>query len=98
MFLLCVCSASECFCLCLAPNLTRKFGTKGSGDLQFNQPSGVSVDHELDRMRVADCKNKRIVVMTLRLKFVRALRGSGRGALEEPVGMWVDELHIDLLK
>ena len=25
MFLLCVCSASECFCLCLVPNLTRKF-------------------------------------------------------------------------
>ena len=26
MFLLCVCSARACFCLCLSPNLTRKFG------------------------------------------------------------------------
>jgi hypothetical protein len=64
-----------------------RVGTAGSGDLQFNRPSGVSVDHELDRMRVADSKNKRIVVTTLRLKFVRALRGSGRGALWCPTGM-----------
>ena len=64
-----------------------RVGTKGSGDLQFDDPSEVSVDHELDRMRVADSENKRIVVMTLRLKFVRALRGSGRGALEWPKGV-----------
>jgi DNA-binding beta-propeller fold protein YncE len=64
-----------------------RVGTEGSGDLQFNRPYGVSVDHELDRMRLADSGNKRIVVMTLRLKFVRALRGSGRGALVQPVGV-----------
>ena len=36
MFLLCVCSASECFCLCLVPNLTRKFGASGEREWWVN--------------------------------------------------------------
>ena len=49
------------------------------------------MDSKLDRVRVADKGNKRIVIMNLKLKHVRHLKGSDQFQLENPRDVCAEE-------
>ena len=57
------------------------FGTRGSGQGQFNGPRGVAVDGE-DNILVADSLNHRIQKFTANGQFLSAVGTEGKGLLE----------------
>jgi outer membrane protein assembly factor BamB len=65
----------------------RKFGSLGSGDGQFNRPSGISVVDGL--IYVSDCGNNRIQTFTKEGQFVRKFgsRGPRDGEFDNPLGI-----------
>jgi len=69
----------------------RSFGSKGSGEGQFDEPWGVCVNSQ-GHILVADCSNHRICVFDSEGKFVRNFgsQGSGDGEMKHPYGVSVD--------
>ena len=63
----------------------RKFGTSGTGPVQFNRPAGVAVDNRR-RIIVADKDNHRIQILTLNGSFVLEFgrRGESYGEFNYP--------------
>ena len=59
----------------------RSFGTKGSGQGQFNWPCGVTVDRE-GNILIADTYNNRIQKFTAEGRFLTAVGKSGNGTLQ----------------
>ena len=59
----------------------RSFGTKGSGQGQFDRPCGVTVDGE-GNILVADTYNNRIQKFTAEGKFLTVVGNKGRGPLQ----------------
>ena len=61
----------------------------GAGPCQFNCPRGVSVDEALDRVRVADSENCRVVILDLEGNRISAFgrKGSGEGEFYSPVAI-----------
>ncbi|MBI3743628.1 MAG: hypothetical protein HY261_05000, partial [Chloroflexi bacterium] len=68
-----------------------KWGSEGSGDGQFNMPSGIAVDAQ-GNVYVADRGNYRIQEFTSTGKFLTkwGSEGSGDGQFNSPFGVAVD--------
>ena len=68
--------------------LTRKFGSHGSGNGQFNCPEGVAFDND-NHLYVADCENHRVQKFTIDGEYMLQLgnEGSGNGKLKYPTGL-----------
>ena len=66
----------------------QSFGTRGSGQGQFNEPCGVAVDGE-GNILVADCGNHRIQKFTAKGRFFAAVGTKGNGPLQfnKPIGI-----------
>ena len=71
--------------------LIKSFGSGGSEDGQFNDPSGVDVDEE-GKIVVADIDNHRIQVFDKDGSFIRSFgsKGSSEGQFNYPYGVVVD--------
>ena len=71
--------------------LIKSFGSKGSEDGQFNDPSGVDVDEE-GRIIVCDTYNHRIQVFDDDGSFLHSFGsyGSSEGQFDQPSGVGVD--------
>ena len=67
------------------------FGTRGSGQGQFNSPAGVAVDGK-GNVLVIDCRNHRIQKFTTKGQFLTALgiEGSRPLQLNTPTGIAVN--------
>ena len=76
---------------------TCTFGTKGSGEGQFNQPLGIAVDRD-DNIYVADYNNHRIQKFTPTGKFIAAVgnQGSNRLQFTHPVGICFNQRNNNL--
>ena len=71
-------------------SFTRKWGTQGSGDSQFNNPQGVAIDPTNANVYVADRDNGRVEEFTSSGVFVKTLGhsfGTGDGELLNPDGV-----------
>ena len=70
-------------------------GIRGTGDLQFKFPTGVTVSPINKRIYVADKNNHRVQVLDYDLKFCHKLGtgklGTGNGEFNEPVDVAVDK-------
>ncbi|MFQ5940890.1 MAG: 6-bladed beta-propeller, partial [Nitrososphaerales archaeon] len=68
-----------------------KWGSKGSGDGEFNFPSGVGIDSS-DNVYVVDISNHRIQKFTNDGKFIAkwGSKGSGDGEFNFPKGIAID--------
>lgn len=72
-----------------------KFGTSGSGDGQFNLPSGIAVDN--NRIYVVDTENYRVQIFDkTTYAFIDKFgsQGSGNGQFVSPKGIAVDDNYI----
>jgi tripartite motif-containing protein 71 len=69
-----------------------KCGSNGSGNGQFTNPLGVTVDQRNNQIVVADSSNHRIQVFDEKGVFIRAIgsSGNGDGQLFYPRGVVVD--------
>ena len=72
--------------------LVRKFGSKGTGNVEFNSPRGIAFDYN-NHLYVADGSNSRVqkfdIKGTYLLTFGTSTRGRGNGQLNSPVGVTV---------
>ena len=75
-----------------------KFGSKGSGDGQFRNPSDIALD-STGCLYVADCDNHRVQVFTPDGGYLRQFgkKGSGSGELSGPRAICVDTTSDDLV-
>ena len=64
-------------------------GSYGSGQLQFNSPSGIAIDGDV--MYVAEYEGNRIHKLTIKGKFLCTFgcRGSGQGQFRNPSGLCI---------
>ena len=69
-----------------------KFGNAGSGDGQFNAPTGISVNNSTSNVYVADFHNNRIEVFDSNGNFITKFGtgGSGDGQFAGPEGVAVN--------
>lgn len=74
-----------------AGTFLESYGSLGSGNEQFNEPSGVAINETTGDVYVSDFKNNRIQELTLSGQFVARFGTSGEGAVKEPTGIAVDE-------
>jgi sugar lactone lactonase YvrE len=72
-----------------------KWGTAGSGDGEFNMPSGVDVDTE-GTVYVTDWRNDRVQKFTAEGRFLMQFgtSGAGDGELNRPTGIAVDQAGV----
>ena len=74
--------------------LVRKFGSKGTGNVEFNSPHGIAFDDN-NHLYVADCGNNRVqkfdIKGTYLLTFGTSTRGRGNGQLNGPIGVTVHD-------
>ena len=80
----------------LNPNLTfsSSFGSRGSGNGQFKNPSDVAFDNT-GNVYVADTNNHRIQVFTAEGGYLRQFRHSkGNGKLNSPTGITIDSDNV----
>ena len=76
------------------------FGSHGRLDGQFRRVMDIAIDHEHDRIFLADCDNHRVQVWSLSsLEFVSSIGRGGSGELEfmHPEGVAIDKLHRRLI-
>jgi tripartite motif-containing protein 71 len=68
-----------------------QFGTEGTGNGQFKEPEGVTVDSK-GNVWVADTANDRVQEINAKGEFVRVFgsEGSGNGQFKRPVGLAFD--------
>jgi tripartite motif-containing protein 2/3/tripartite motif-containing protein 71 len=90
---------NSCNCIkILNPDLTlsSSFGSQGSGNGQFNQPSDVAFDSTGKTVYVTDMYNHRIQVFTAEGEYLRQFgrKGSGNGELSHPIGISVDNEDV----
>jgi len=64
-----------------------KYGSKGSGNGQFDAPSGVAFDNRNNQIVVADTNNHRIQIFDEEGTFLRSF---GQGHLSLPGGIAID--------
>ena len=71
------------------------FGSKGSGNGEFNHPRDISTDSH-GNVYVADSDNHRIQVFTAEGVYLRQFgkKGGGEGELHEPAGIVVDSHNL----
>ena len=72
--------------------LVKTIGKKGSGNLQFNVPFGITVDQNNGKVYVAELYNHRIQVLNSDLTFSHTFGSEGRtkGKLMQPNGVALD--------
>jgi len=70
-----------------------KFGSKGSGNGQFDTPYGVTFDHRNHQIVVADSSNHRIQICDEKGTFIRTFgsNGAANGQFESPDGVAIDK-------
>ena len=77
--------------------LVRKFGSKGTGYVEFNSPRGIAFDHN-NHLYVADGSNSRVQKFDIKgkylLTFGTSTSGRGSGQLNSPVGVTVHESKV----
>ena len=73
----------------------KQFGSRGSGDGQFNEPRSIAVDSE-GMLFVSDYGNHRVQVFARNGQFVFSFgkKGSGQGELNGPRGGCVDASYV----
>ena len=73
-----------------------QFGSKGSGDGQFNQPTGIGVNND-HQIIVSESYNHRVQVFDERgmFKFKFGGRGFNDGQFNHPSGVAIDDQHED---
>ncbi len=79
------------------------YGKAGSGEVQFNCPTGIDINQSAHDIYVSDSENKRIEELSLTGAYVRSFGTSGEGALTKPGGLkidsagnvWVPDLSAD---
>jgi DNA-binding beta-propeller fold protein YncE len=71
--------------------LIRTIGAEGSGELQFDQPNGITVDDQ-GRIFIAEQTNRRVQVLNRDYTFAGffGVAGSGTGQFEKPMGIAAD--------
>ncbi len=71
--------------------LIRTIGAEGSGELQFDQPNGITVDDQ-GRIFITEQTNKRVQVLNRDYTFAGffGVPGSGAGQFEKPMGIAAD--------
>ena len=76
----------------LSAQFVSAFGSEGTGNGQFKEPTGIGVNPINGNVVVSDEKNNRVQVFTEKDEFVRAfgIEGSGNGQFKEPRGVAVD--------
>jgi DNA-binding beta-propeller fold protein YncE len=62
----------------------RRFGTRGSGDGELNNPAGLCLVHDDRHIAVADCNNNRVCVFGIDGQFIRHV---GVGVLKFPLAV-----------
>ena len=71
-----------------------RFGSKGSGDGQLNNPWSITFDRNDSKVvYVADGSNNRISMFTIRGEFLRSFssKGTADGQLHNPMGITIDK-------
>ena len=53
----------------LEGKLIKMVGSKGNGEVQFNNPLGISISERNNNIYVCDCNNNRIQILTKELKY-----------------------------
>ena len=73
----------------------KQFGSRGSGDGQFNGPESIAVDSE-GMLYISDYGNHHVQVFTRHGEFVYSFgkKGSGQGELDGPRGVCVDASYV----
>jgi tripartite motif-containing protein 71 len=68
------------------------YGSKGSGEVQFKQPTGIAINQGTGNVYVADCENNRIEELSSSGSYIRAFgsSGSGTGQFNCPGGVKID--------
>jgi DNA-binding beta-propeller fold protein YncE len=76
----------------LTPTFSSSFGSSGTGNGQFNEPTGIAVNPINGNVVVSDEKNNRVQVFNEKGEFVRTFgsEGTGNGQFKEPRGVAVD--------
>jgi streptogramin lyase len=76
----------------LTPTFSSAFGSFGTGNGQFNEPTGIAVNPTNGIVAVSDEKNDRIQEFNEKGEFIRAFgtEGTGNGQLKEPRGVAED--------
>jgi len=73
-----------------------KFGEEGEGPGQFQNPDGIAIDHDHDRILIVDSGNNRIQSWSLSdQSFLSCIghRGSGDLEFNDPQGIAIDKHH-----
>ena len=65
-------------------------GHSGSGQMEFNFPVGIAIDHETEQIFVADSKNDRIEVFTNDLSFLCTIMPLAPEEFKTPYDVGVD--------
>jgi sugar lactone lactonase YvrE len=78
--------------LALTPTFSSAFGSAGSGNGQFNEPTGIAVNPINGIVVVSDEKNNRVQEFNEKGEFIRAFgtEGTGNGQFKEPRGVATD--------
>jgi YD repeat-containing protein len=66
------------------------YGTKGTGNLQFEKPWGIAINQSTGNVYVGDRGNNRIEELSSTGTFVASFGTSGEGTLKEPTGVALD--------
>jgi DNA-binding beta-propeller fold protein YncE len=76
----------------LRPTFSSSFGSFGTGNGEFDEPTGIGVNPSNGDVVVADGKNNRVEVFSEKGEFVRTFgsAGTGNGEFKEPGGVAVD--------
>ncbi len=76
----------------LTTEFVSAFGSAGTGNGQFDEPTGIGVNPINGAVVVSDEKNNRVQVFTEKGEFVRTFgtEGAGNGQFKEPRGVAVD--------
>jgi sugar lactone lactonase YvrE len=76
----------------LSAEFVGAFGSFGTGNGQFNEPTGIGVNPINGNVVVSDEKNNRVQVFNEKQEFVRTFgtEGTGNGQFKEPRGVAVD--------
>src|ERR1700760_4593388 len=76
----------------LTPTFSSAFGSAGTGNGQFNEPTGIAVNPLNGTVVVSDEKNNRVQEFNEKGEFVRTFgtEGTGNGQFKEPRGVATD--------
>jgi len=76
----------------LKPTYSSTFGSKGTGNGQFEEPAGIAVNPINGNLAVSDEVNGRVEVFNEKGEFIKTVgkKGSGKGEFSKPRGVAID--------